>query len=75
MSVPIEEVTVVLGRPKDPDQDEIPATIFDVEQKRVRYQYITKREAQFISNTGASHARWNAKFKANYWFLQSPIIA
>ena len=50
---------VLLGHPRDPAQETWPATVMDVDSRRVRYQRIPKSHALEVSLMGGM-AKWSA---------------
>ncbi len=56
------EITwVMLGKPLDPLQETWPATVMDLESRRLRYQRITKSQALETSLMGGM-AKWSARW-------------
>ncbi len=56
------EITwVMLGKPLDPSQETWPATVMDLESRRLRYQRITKSQALETSLMGGM-AKWSARW-------------
>lgn len=69
MKMTAPELTwVILGHPLDPSKETWPATVMDVNSRRLRYQRIPKGQA-LETNLMGGMAKWSAHYIDNEWRL------
>lgn len=72
MTTDTQHVVVLLGIPLEPDQEMVPATVFDLPaSKYIRYQHIHRNQAKMMG--GADHAKWTAVYLNGQWTLKEMV--